>query len=153
MSKYVDGNYTSMEDVTHAINALVMRGYNKDGIVVVTNENKKQEIPSDLDMNVTTDDSYPELNDYKNDIQNGHFIVLADEDSSINEDQRTGSTNGEAESPAVDPARAPDLGSTASRESYIGNDTSREVPATDKEDEPGDIPVDEDHDLKGPHNL
>ncbi|WP_208559064.1 hypothetical protein [Marinilactibacillus kalidii] len=148
MSKFVEGSYASMEDAVHALNAMVTRGYAKEDIQFVTSESKKSELSPDISMNVSTDTSNEALNDYKEDIESGKLVALVEEDASINNDQKTGKTNFEADSPAEDPVPSPDLSSDPTSDSALrDNPTPGNVPVGDDDDKPGSIPKDDDHDL------
>lgn len=147
MSKFVEGSYPSIQDAIQAINALVTRGYSKDGITLVTNQDKKKEL-SDVSVEITTDTSHEALKSYQSDIEKGNLVALVEEDSSINDEQKTGSANYEADSPAEDPAPNPKLDSNATTDSALDdNSTPGNVPVGDDDDSPGGIPRDDNNDL------
>lgn len=147
MGKFVEGSYPSLQDAVQAINALVTRGYSKEDILLVTNQNKKKEL-SDVSVDVTTDTSHKALKSYQSDIEKGNLVALVEEDSSINDEQKTGSANYEADSPAEDPAPNPKLDSNVTKDNPLSdNSTPGNVPVGDDDDNPGGIPVDDHNDL------
>lgn len=149
MGKFVEGSYPSVQDAIQAINALVTRGYSKEEITLVANQNKKKEI-TDVSIAVTTDSSHEALKSYQSDIEKGNIIALVEEDSSINDEQKTGSANYEADSPAEDPAPNPKLDANATTDNPLSdNSTPGNVPVGDDDDTPGGIPVDDHNDLTG----
>ncbi|MEC6748036.1 hypothetical protein VXN63_05735 [Marinilactibacillus sp. XAAS-LB27] len=147
MTHFVEGSYASMKEAVQATNAMVTRGYSREDITFVTSESKKSELPSDLDIDISTDASHEALASYKEDIEQGHLVALVKEDPSIDNDQKTGATNDEADSPAEDPNPNSKLTTGTNSDTMRDNPTPGDVPVGDNDDAPGSVSVDEDHDL------
>lgn len=181
MSKYVEGSYLTVEDANLAVETLLSQGYNKNDITMVSNQSMHDKLSTDVHTKVYGNDSSHEedesmidkikdvftgasdhsdsnsdntlLNDYKDDIQNGHVIVLVNDHSNVKTNNNVTSTNDPVTPPAGDPITPNMVNQPVVDPINPGSDTVIDSKADnsvepDPTDDPGIDPTDPAHNSK-----
>lgn len=148
MGKFVEGSYGDQKEVYRVVDVLVMKGYEKKDITLVTSSKIKETLTTDIETKTIEEiDDEHLLNKYKDDLQKGSILIVVKERSDIDNELSSGDTNDNANSPAEDPVPNPGIDSTATTDNNLDNETPGNVPVGEDDDSSHNIPRNDNHDL------
>lgn len=158
MSKFVEGSYQSTEEALKAVSTLIYRGHAKHSIQLVGNTSTIDALSDDIEVATAHLDELNNsdkeiLADYKNEIDNNALVALVEEDSSIDDEEISGTRNEEANSPQEATVTDPTLDPDATTENAVESDTPGHVSVGDEDDSIHSTPSDKNHDLTNKENY